>query len=98
MATVHGLRRIVVLENDEASGVTADELRESALKKGLIQEGDIVLSSEDESYNDLVDRPSINGVVVEGDKNIEDYGFEKTKVTEFSTKEILAVWNNIMNE
>ena len=98
MAAVHGLRRVVVLENDEASGVTADELRKSALEKGLIQEGDIVLSPGDESYNDLEDIPSINGVKVEGDKKLEDYGIEKTEMTEYSTAEIIDIWNNIMND
>lgn len=98
MAAIHGLRSIVVIENDEASGVTADELRESALEKGLIQEGDLVLSPGDESYNDLVDQPSINGVKVEGDKKLEDYGFEKTEMTEYSTADLINIWNSIMND
>ena len=98
MAATHGLRRIVVLENDEESGVTADELRESALEKGLIQEGDLVLTPGDESYNDLADQPSINGVKVEGDKKLEDYGYEKTDMTEYSTADIINIWNSIMND
>lgn len=90
MAMSHGLRNIIVLENDE--------LREAALEKGLVQEGDLVLSPGDESYNDLADLPSINGVKVIGDKKVEDFGIEKTETTEFSTSDILNIWNSIMNE
>lgn len=76
MALEHGFRRIVVIENDEEDGVTAEELRETALEKGLIQEGDIVVTPGDESYEDLSNLPRINGVTLEGEKTAEDYGLQ----------------------
>lgn len=76
MAMNHSFKRIVVIENDEASGVTDDELREAALEKGLIQEGDIVVTPGDESYSNLSDRPSINGVTLEGNKTSSEYGLQ----------------------
>lgn len=98
MAMEHGFRRIVVIENDEENGASTEELREMALEKGLIQEGDIVVIPGDESYEELSNLPSINGVQVIGNKKIEDYGFEKTETAEFSTTEIINIWNSIMNE
>lgn len=76
MAMNHNFKRIVVIENDEASGVTDDELREAALEKGLIGEGDIVVFPGDESYSKLADLPSINGVTLEGNKTAKEYGLQ----------------------
>lgn len=90
MAQSHGLRSIVVLEDEE--------LREAALEKGLVQEGDLVLTPGDENYEELANLPSINGVKVIGEKKSEDFGIEKTETSEFSTSDIINIWNSIMNE
>lgn len=97
MALEHGFRRIVVIENDEENGVTAEELRETALEKGLIKEGDIVVTPGDESYEELSNLPSVNGVTVKGEMKSEDLGLQAA-MTELSTTEILDIWNKIMNE
>ena len=97
MALEHGFRRIIVIENDEENGVTAEELRETAFEKGLIQEGDIVVTPGDESYEELSNLPSVNGVTVKGEMKSEDLGLQAA-MTELSTTEILDIWNRIMNE
>ena len=88
MDMTHGFRRIVVIENDEASGVTDDELREAALEKGLVGEGDIVVFPGDESYNNLADLPSINGVKVVGDMKSEDFGLETEELTNIEIEQL----------
>lgn len=97
MDMTHGFRRIIVIENDEASGFTDDELREAALEKGLIGEGDIVVTPGDESYEELSNLPSVNGVTVKGKMKSEDLGLQAA-MTELSTTEILDIWNSIMND
>ena len=47
----------------------------------------IPLTAKDVSYNDLTNKPSLNGVPIEGDKTNEEYGIDS--ISNFELEELL---------
>ena len=80
------------------------ELYMAAMERGLIKEGDEVFiegntseSATAADYESLDNLPTINGTTVMGDLNSEDLNLQQA-MSEVSPKEVIDMWNKIMNE
>lgn len=61
---------------------------------GKLMRGDVHVDAIDPNYNDLRNKPSINGVELLGNKTSEDLML----IGEISNAEILTIWNTVMSE
>lgn len=61
------------------------------------QDGKWTAQEDNDSYENLDNLPSINGVPVKGDMTSEELDLQDSML-ELSTTEIIEIWNKIMNE
>ena len=62
-----------------------------------VKDGKWTAQNDEDSYDELENLPSIDGVIVQGDMTSEDLGLQKL-MSEISTTEIIEIWNQIMND
>ena len=62
-----------------------------------VKDGKWTAHEDDDSYDDLDNLPSINGVSVKGDMTSEELNLQEA-MSEFTTAEIIEIWNKYMND